>query len=241
MNIGIIFAGGVGSRMNTREKPKQFLNLYNKPIIIYTLEHFENNPDIDAVVVQCVSDWMSYLAELLEHFQIHKVKKIVPGGMTGQESIYHGLLAAREISEEKNPVVLIHDGVRPLINSQLLTECIDSVKRYGNAIVSGKVTETITVIDESGGVDIVVPRDQSRVAKAPQCFRLLDIIAAHERARNDRKKDFIDSCTMMTHYGYKMHLIDGPDENIKITTPSDYYSVRAILDAKENAQIYGAW
>ena len=80
MNIGIIFAGGVGSRMNTREKPKQFLNLYNKPIIIYTLEHFENNPDIDAVVVACVSDWMSYLAELLEHFQIHKVKKIVPGG-----------------------------------------------------------------------------------------------------------------------------------------------------------------
>ncbi len=241
MNIGIIFAGGVGRRMNTREKPKQFLNLYNKPIIIYTLEHFENSPDIDAVVIACVKDWIPYLVDLLKHFHIQKVKKIVPGGMTGQESIYHGLIAAREISEEKNPVVLIHDGVRPLINSQLLADCIASVEKYGNAIASGKVTETITVIDENGSVDIVVPRDQSRVAKAPQCFRLSDILTAHEQARKDGKMDFIDSCTMMTYYGYKIHLIDGPDENIKITTPSDYYSVRAILDARENAQIYGVW
>jgi 2-C-methyl-D-erythritol 4-phosphate cytidylyltransferase len=225
--------------MHSKEKPKQFLDLYNKPIIIYTLEHFENNPEIDAVVVACVEEWIPFLNELLYKFRIEKVKKIVPGGKTGQESIYNGLMAAAEVSGEEDTIVLVHDGVRPLINTKLLSECIQSVKEKGSAITAGIVKETIAVISPEGCIEEVPLRERSRVAKAPQCFWLKDILNAHRRALAEDRHDFIDSCTMMQHYGYKLFMVDGPYENIKITTPDDYYTMRAIIEAKENSQIYG--
>ena len=170
MNIGVIFAGGVGTRMHTKERPKQFLELYNKPIIIHTLEHFENNDEIDAVVVACVEDWIPYLKKLLYKFRIEKVKKIVPGGKTGQLSIYNGLKAAKEVAGEEKAIVLIHDGVRPLINPELLSANIASVKEYGSAITAGIVKETIVVVSNNLDVEQVPSRAKSRVAKAPQSF-----------------------------------------------------------------------
>lgn len=239
MNIGVIFAGGVGSRMHTKDRPKQFLELFNKPIIIYTLEHFEKNKEIDAVVISCVKEWIPYLKNLLYKFRIEKVKKIVPGGETGQLSIYEGLKAAKSICEGEKSVVLIHDGVRPLINSELLSKNIQSVKQYGSAITAGIVKETIVVIDSNMQIEHVPTRDKSRVAKAPQSFWLDDILAVHEKALSDGLRSSIDSCSLMTYYGAKLHMIDGPYENIKITTPDDYFTMRAILEAKENNQIYG--
>ena len=117
MNIGVIFAGGVGSRMHSKEMPKQFLKVHDKPIIIHTLEHFEKNEEIDAIVIACVSDWISYLEKLLYKYRIEKVKKIVSGGESGQLSIYNGLCAAAEVAVGSKSIVLIDDGVRPLINS----------------------------------------------------------------------------------------------------------------------------
>ncbi len=242
MNIGVIFAGGVGSRMHSKDRPKQFLELYNKPIIIHTLEHFEAHKEIDAIVVVCVEGWIDYLKDLLYKFRIEKVKKVVPGGESGQLSIYHGLLAAEEVAKEageENAIVLIHDGVRPLINKRVITENIASVEKYGSSITSGIVKETIVEIDDAGGILLVPDRAHSRVAKAPQSFYLKDILSAHEKAMEEGRRDFIDSCTMMKHYGYQLHMTDGPYENIKITTPDDFYTMRAILEAKENAQIYG--
>ena len=239
MNIGVIFAGGVGTRMHTKERPKQFLELYNKPIIIHTLEHFENNDEIDAVVVACVEDWIPYLKKLLHKFRIEKVKKIVPGGKTGQLSIYNGLKAAKEVAGEEKAIVLIHDGVRPLINPELLSANIASVKEYGSAITAGIVKETIVVVSNNLDVEQVPSRAKSRVAKAPQSFWLEDILAVHEQALADGEDSFIDSCTLMKWYGKQLHMIDGPYENIKITTPDDFYTMRAILEAKENSQIYG--
>jgi 2-C-methyl-D-erythritol 4-phosphate cytidylyltransferase len=239
INIGVIFAGGVGSRMHTKTKPKQFLEIHDKPIIIRTLEHFENNDEISAVVIACVEDWIPYLEKLLYKFRIEKVKKIVKGGETGQLSIYNGLCAAEEIAAGKKAIVLIHDGVRPLINSNLISENIKSVKEFGSAITAGIVKETIVVIDGGGNIEHVPSREKSRVAKAPQSFWLKDIICVHRKALNDGMTSSIDSCTLMKSYGYKLHMVDGPYENIKITTPDDFYSLRAILDAKENDQIYG--
>lgn len=239
INIGVIFAGGVGSRMHSKAKPKQFLEIHDKPIIIRTLEHFENNDEISAVVIACVEDWIPYLEKLLYKFRIEKVKKIVKGGATGQLSIYNGLCAAEEIAAGRNAVVLIHDGVRPLINSNLISENIKSVKEFGSAITAGIVKETIVVIDGDGNIEQVPSRDKSRVAKAPQSFWLKDIIGVHRKALSDGMTNSIDSCTLMKSYGYKLHMVDGPYENIKITTPDDFYSLRAILDAKENDQIYG--
>ncbi len=239
MNIGIIFAGGVGSRMHSKDLPKQFLRIYDKPIIIHTIQHFEKNPLIDAIVVVCVADWIDYFKNLVAQFHLQKIKKIVPGGESGQLSIYNGLVAAKEIAQDEESVVLIHDGVRPLINSELLTKNIECVKEHGNSITSGIVKETIVEIDDEGGIKMVPDRAHSRVAKAPQCFWLHDILSAHNQALEEGRKDFIDSCTLMQHYGFKLHMTDGPYENIKITTPDDFYTMRAILQVKEDAQIYG--
>ncbi len=240
MNIGVIFAGGAGRRMRSKDKPKQFLELYNKPIIIHTLEVFEKCDEVDACVVACIPEGIEYLERLLYKYRIEKVKKVVPGGETGQMSIYNGLLAAKEISKgEKETVVLIHDGVRPLINPELLRRNIECVRKKGSSITAGIVKETIVEIGEDGIVKHIPPRINSRVAKAPQSFWLKDILEAHERAQKDGERDIIDSCTLMQKYGYTMYMIDGPYENIKITTPDDFYMMRAILQAKEDSQIYG--
>lgn len=238
MNIGVIFAGGIGQRMKTTMRPKQFLELHGKPIIIYTLEIFENHPEIDGIVVACVEDWIPYLNELLERFHITKVKKVVPGGETGQMSIYNGLAAAKEVAGKEKSIVLIHDGVRPLINETVITDNIKSVKENGSAITSAIVKETIMVVRDDNSIDYVPDRAHSRVAKAPQSFWLDDILEVHHRAQAEGILDFIDSCTMMKFYGHNLFLIDGPYENIKITTPDDFYTMRALLDAQENAQIY---
>ena len=239
MNIGVIFAGGVGTRMHSKDLPKQFLKIHDKPIIIHTLTHFEVCADINAVVVVCVKDWIDYLNELIDKYHLRKVKKVIPGGESGQLSIYNGLLAAKEIAKDEPSIVLIHDGVRPLINPQLLSQNIKCVKKFGSSITSGIVKETIVEIDDNGGVVLVPDRAHSRVAKAPQCFWLKDILSAHENALSENIRDFIDSCTLMQHYGFHLHMTDGPYENIKITTPDDFYTMRAILQVKEDAQIYG--
>lgn len=240
MNIAVIFAGGVGKRMHSKDRPKQFLEMYNKPIIIHTLEHFENNKNIDAIVVSCNSEWIDYLNGLLYKFRLEKVKAVVPGGTTGQLSIYNGLIAAKEICKNSKSIVLIHDGVRPLINDNVINDNIDSVIKFGSAITTAKVKETILVVnDDQSTINYVPSRNNSRVAKAPQSFWLDDILSAHEKFLLKGETNCIDSCTMMQEFGYSLHLIDGPDENIKITTPEDFYTMRAILEAKENAQIYG--
>ena len=238
MNIAVIFAGGSGQRMKTKDIPKQFLEIHGKPIMIYTLEHFEKHEDIDAIVIACKEDYIDYLKDLIYKYRIEKVKKIVPGGSTGQLSIYNGLKAAREVAGSEDAVVLIHDGVRPMINAKLISDNIDSVERFGSAITTSVVKETILVVDENEMIDMVPDRAHSRVAKAPQSFRLSEILDAQEKALSENRSDFIDSCTLMKHYGYKLHLVDGPYENIKITTPDDYYTMRAWLDAKETEQLY---
>ena len=239
MNIGVIFAGGVGKRMNSRVKPKQFINIFGKPIIIHTLEVFDNHPDIDAICVACLEDWIPYLEQLLVKFNIRKVRKIVPGGENGQGSIYNGLVAAEEVAGGEQSIVLIHDGVRPLIYEKTITDNIASVRLAGSAITSVKVKETVLVVGEDNAITGVPKREDTRLARAPQSFYLDEILDAHRKAISEGRLDFIDSCSMMQHYGKKLYLIEGPQENIKITTPDDFYTMKALLDAKEEAQIYG--
>ncbi len=238
MNIGVIFAGGVGSRMHTKDRPKQFLEIFGKPVIIHTLEHFQKNENIDAIVIACVESYIDHMQSLVDKFSIDKVRMIVPGGESGQLSIYNGLCAAKKVAGDEKSIVLIHDGVRPLINQQLLTENIETVKKSGNCITAGIVKETIVVIDDDYEIQEVPSRAHSRVAKAPQSFWLDDILSTHKKAMSEGVTDSIDSCTLMQKYGYKMHMIDGPYENIKITTPDDFFTMRAILETKENEQIY---
>ncbi len=236
MNIAVIFAGGTGKRMHSKDIPKQFLNMHKKPIIIYTLEVFENHPEIDAIVISCVDTYIEYLEELIFKYRINKVQKIVQGGSTGQMSIFYGLKAAKEISHGSDAIVLIHDGVRPLINDKIISDNIASVIKNGSAITTSVVQETILVVNDNELIDYVPDRSHSRVAKAPQSFWLDDILNAHYQAQKDGINDYIDSCTLMKSYGFSLFLVDGPSENIKITTPNDFFIMRAFLDAQENQQ-----
>lgn len=238
MNIAIIFAGGTGQRMNTASKPKQFLELHGKPIIIYTLEHFQNHPEIDGAVLVCLKSWIGYCKELLTKFHITKVKAIVPGGKSGQESIFNGLETAYKLFPEDS-VVLIHDGVRPLINEQIISDDIACVLEKGSAITVSPAIETIVMRQEDGHVGEIVDRSRCEMAKAPQCFYLKDIYSAHLKARAEGLNSFIDSASIMKYYGFNLSTVVGPAENIKITTPSDFYVFRAIIDARENMQILG--
>ena len=130
MNIAVIFAGGSGLRMHTKSRPKQFLELNGKPIIIYTLELFDNHPEIDGIVVACIESWIPFLEKMIRKFEISKVVKIVPGGNSGQDSIYHGLCAAEEFADGKDANVLIHDGVRPLITEETITRAVALINAY---------------------------------------------------------------------------------------------------------------
>ena len=236
-NVAVIFAGGTGRRMQTVSKPKQFLELNGKPVIIYTLEIFDNHPEIDGIIVVCLEDWIPYLWKQLKKFEITKVGAVVPGGATGQQSIYNGLVAARD-TYGTDCNVLIHDGVRPLITEQTITDNIEAVNRYGSSITCVPATETFVVSRNDGSLEIP-SRADSLMARAPQTFRLTDILSAHEEARRTGREDFIDSCTMMTHYGHNIHTIIGPMENIKITTPTDFFIFRAMVEVHENQQIFG--
>lgn len=237
-HLGIIFAGGTGQRMNTAAMPKQFLELHGKPILIYTLEVFQRHPKIDGIILVCLNSWIDYCQELLERFHITKVMKIVPGGKNGQESIFNGLNAAYSLIDDKC-VVLIHDGVRPLINIKTISDNIESVIQKGNAITVAPAIETIVVKSNDESLGDIIDRSQCQVAKAPQSFYLEDIYQAHLKAKQENQLNFIDSASMMKYYNYKLYPVVGPNENIKITTPSDFYIFRAILDAKESSQIMG--
>lgn len=237
MNVALIFAGGQGNRLHQYSRPKQFLEYRGKPVVVYTIEVFQHIPEIGGIVVACLEDWIPYLRSQVEKHRLTKVVEIVPGGERGQDSIYNGLVCAeRHFPDDTR--VLIHDGVRPLVPEKTIIECIEVTREKGNCVVCVPATETLVVRRPDGALD-VPDRDTSLVARAPQCFVLKEILAAHRRARAEGRHDFVDSCTMMHHYGHPFHTILGTMENIKITTPADFFMFRSIIEAREEGTIFG--
>lgn len=236
-NIAVIFAGGTGKRMNTKSKPKQFLELHGKPILIYTLEKFDNHPEIDGIVLVVLESWIGYCKDLIKKFNLTKINAIIAGGESALESQRNGLLEVRRIWGSDS-IVLIHDGVRPLIDEETITQNVKCVKEYGSAITVIPAIETISVKTDKGEVGQIIERAKVEMVRAPQSFYLKDILNAQQKAVDD-KLNFIDSASMMQYYGYRLHTVVGSPENIKITTPNDFYTFRALVDAKENSQIFG--
>ena len=236
-NIGVIFAGGTGKRMNTRSKPKQFLELHSKPILVYTLEVFNNHPEIDGIVLVILKDWIQYCEELIDKFRLYKVKAVIAGGESALQSQRNGLNKAAELFGN-DAIVLIHDGVRPLVDDETISRNIESVKEHGTGITVTPAIETITVKTDTGEIGQIIERSKVEMARAPQSFYLKDILDAHTKAEAEGK-NFIDSASMMQYYGHALYTVEGSPENIKITTPNDFYTFRALVDAKENSQIFG--
>lgn len=243
MNTALIFAGGTGFRMNSNAKPKQFLSIRQKPILVYTLEHFENHEEIDNICIVCLANWINELKRLLKLYEITKVKWIVKGGSTVQESIFNGLSAIYADSQNpKETIVLIHDGVRPLINGELIATCIKGVEKHGSAITVSSIAETIINTrqnDTIETIDNIKERSVHKFARAPQCFFLEDIYAAHKKTRENGITGILDSATLMHQNGHSLYVVHGPEKNIKITTPIDYYIFKALLNAEEDAQVFG--
>jgi len=239
-NIAVIFAGGVGKRMGNGQIPKQFLIVEEKPIMIHTLEYFENHEEIDAIYIACVSDWIKHLENLITEFRITKVAKIVEGGETAQDSIYNGLKAARE-DNTGDSVALIHDGVRPFITGRLISDCIKSVKERGNAVTCTPCFETIIISEDDSKVGDVPLRKDTHSAQAPQAFRLDDIITAHEetRAENPTYENVVDACTMLRLLGKDVYMVPGNIGNIKITKPEDVYILEGLLKYRKSEEIMG--
>ncbi|MCC8022997.1 MAG: 2-C-methyl-D-erythritol 4-phosphate cytidylyltransferase [Clostridiales bacterium] len=238
MNIAVVFAGGVGVRMKTNGVPKQFLKVNDKPILVYTLEKFENNPNIDAIVMAGVKEYIDYTWKLVQRYGISKMERIVPGGETGQGSIYNALCAAKEISTSEDDIVLIHDGVRPLIDDALINLNIETVKREGSAITCVECKETVVLLNSEERVESATDRRRSRIARAPLSFYLKDILEVHNQAIRAGNTNTIDSCTLMRMYGKSLAVAIGKSENIKITTPDDYYVFKAILESKSNSDVF---
>ena len=237
MTAALIFAGGTGSRMNSRSKPKQFLEMHGKPILIYTLEHFERHDEIDAIVIVCIREWIEALKTLLWRFGIKKVKGVVGGGSTGHDSIYCGLKELEKICG-RDDIVLIHDGVRPLITEELITRNIMAVREFGSAITCEAARESIIRSEDGRNICDAPPRDQIYVAKAPQSFYFGKILHLYDMACRDNLKT-IDSACLCSIYKETMHIVMSTKNNIKITEPADYYIYRALYEALENQQIFG--
>lgn len=226
----VIFAGGVGSRMNS-STPKQFMDIDYKPVIIHTIERFQMHNLIDRISVVCLESRLEELRSLIAHHAMDKVKYLVPGARTGQQSIYKGLKAIYDESiTPENDIVLINDGVRPFVSQEIITRCIECVKKYGSAITAAPVPDTIGLVDENTSEIFEIPdRKKCYALKAPQGFYLNDIINAHHEAMNENLYCFTNSAELFRYYGHKIYVVIDNGVNFKITAPADIEITRFLL------------
>ena len=239
MNIAIITAGGRGTRMGETNVPKQFLEVGQQPLIVHTVNHFQNNKNIDAIIVVCVSGFIDYIKNLKDDYHLSKIVAIVPGGATGQESIFNGIQKAYELyRDDENAIVLIHDSVRPLIDSAIIDANIQNVQQNGTSVTVNSISETVLQCAD-GVVQRVIERSSCFSGRAPQAFYLRDLYQCHLLAKKEGKLSFVDSSSLMSHYGYKLFTVEGPIENIKVTTPLDFDLVQGILKKKKKKKNQG--
>ncbi|NBK80357.1 2-C-methyl-D-erythritol 4-phosphate cytidylyltransferase [bacterium D16-76] len=231
MNIALIIAGGVGARMN-QDIPKQFLNVYDKPVIIYTLEAFQNHPNIDAIEVVCLEGWHDILRAYAKQFGITKIENIVNGGPNGQDSIRNGLydLATRHNSPED--IVLIHDAIRPMVSADIISDNIRVCRKYGNAITVVPCTSVMLKTEDSLSAVDQVPRDNLKTTQTPQTFFLNEILDVHKEATAKGISNSIASCSLYVELGRKVYLSIGSEKNLKLTTTEDIDIFIALLHTK---------
>lgn len=238
MNVALIFAGGRGVRMQAGSVPKQFLEIYGRPVIVHTLEAFQEHPDIDAILVVILDEFKDELMRLIDRYELDKVKWIVPGGATGQESRHLGLRALAEHCPPET-TVLIHDGVRPLVDEELISANLRSVAEYGSGVTCTKTNETVVRVD-GDTIEDVIPREPLWTAQAPQSFPLGAALEVYERAAREGMTDSIDTCFLFRHYGIPVRMVPGPHTNIKVTTSSDFYVARTFFTLIEDEKAFGA-
>ena len=221
MNIALIIAGGTGTRMGM-DVPKQFITIDGKPILIYTMECFERHPMIDAIELVCLDGWQNIARKYAEKFRISKLKNIVTGGASGQESIRNGVYAL-EHECEADDIVIIHDGIRPLIDESVLSDVIAKCQKYGNAVSSLPYNEQIFIIDDEISTTKYIPRETLRRVSTPQAYKYSLLLEKYKEAFEKKIGIYGSSYTntMMVELGVRLYFAAGSDKNIKLTTKDD--------------------
>ena len=236
MNVAIIIAGGSGKRTG-QDIPKQFININDKPILIYTLEGFQKHPEIDAIEVVCLDGWENLLRAYAKQYGITKLRWIVPGGASGQESIRNGVFHLKDICQDDD-IAIIHDGIRPMIDEEVLSDVIVTCQKYGNGVTSLPYNEQIFHIDPADETTTTeyIPRETLRRVMTPQAYRYGKLYWAYEKAFREDIGIHGSSYTntMMVDLGERLHFAKGSNRNIKITTVEDFELFRALLTLKKS-------
>lgn len=232
MTVALLTASGQGTRMG-QDIPKQFLHVKDKPLIIYTLERFQNNPLIDAIVLVTLPNWFGFIEAYAHQFGITKLKWIVAGGETGQESIYNGIA---KIAEEcpKDTVVMVHDGNRPMIDNNIISDSLAVFKKHGSAVAVIPCTEAIFKSENGVDSDISIPREALMRTQTPHTYTLEKLLWAHAEAKKKGITNTAASCTLMHALGERVYFSRGSEKNFKLTTRDDLEIFNAFLIAEKN-------
>lgn len=235
-NVALIIAGGVGTRMG-QNIPKQFLNVYDKPVIVYTLECFQNHKDVDSIVVVCLDGWHEVLKSYVKQFDITKFKSVVSGGKTGFESIINGTKEVERLFPEETTVIMVHDAIRPNLSEDVITDNIKVCREKGNAITCIPCQEAMLYTEDKIVCSKVIDRDKLMRTQTPQAFFVKDLRNLHEEAIKKGVLNTVASCTLMVEMGRDVYVSKGSEKNIKLTTPDDIEIFKALLSAKKDEWI----
>lgn len=231
MNIALIIAGGSGQRMQN-EIPKQFLNVNDKPVIVYTLEAFQKHPDIDAIGVVCIDGWHDILRAYARQYHIDKLQWIVLGGKSGQDSIRNGVLEA-EKRYPSDSIILVHDAIRPMVSHEIISDCIVQCREHGSAVSVLPCNTAVLHKDAENRSEQVVPRSELAMTQTPQAFHVGDLAQLHREAMERGITNSVASCTLMIEMGRTVYFSIGSETNIKLTTPEDLLIFKALLSLKK--------
>ena len=231
-NIALIIAGGVGARMQ-QDIPKQFLNVDNKPVIIYTLEAFQNHPSIDAITVVCLEGWHDVVRAYAKQFGITKLENIVSGGPQGQDSIRNGIMDIATRHSDPEDIVVIHDAIRPMVSAEIISDNIRVCRQYGNATTVIPCNTAMLKSEDSLVSEEQLSRDTVKMTQTPQSFFLCELLAAHKEALEKGITAAVASCTMYIELGKKVYLSMGSEKNLKLTTTDDIEIFRALLTMRK--------
>ena len=234
MNVAVIIAGGSGIRTN-QDIPKQFLNVFDKPILIYTLERFEHHPEIDAIEVVCLEGWHEVLKAYAKQFKISKLKWVVSGGNTVQESIKNGIVNLKSKCKE-NDMIIIHDGIRPMVDDAIISDCLVKCKMYGNGISSLPFFEQIFSTSDNISTNKYILRDSVKRLQTPQAYKYGKLLWAYNKAYEEKigigPSDYTN--TMLVDLGETLYFSAGSSKNINITTVDDIEIFKSLLLAKKD-------
>ena len=229
MNIALILAAGTGSRMGNSDKPKQFLLVQGKPLMVQTIEVFDVNPNIDKIVISTNEEYINEVKLMIKQYDLTKVAKVVAGGATRQISVYNGLLGCKEIGAKDDDIIVIHDSARPLISPRIIKDNIECCKAYGAVDTVIKATDTIVKSEDSQTISEIPVRKELYQGQTPQTFKYSLIMEAHNAVKNKEVPNVTDDTKLVLLLGHKVHLVEGDKLNFKITTFDDLMMLKALL------------